>query len=35
MCYNVVIEFKYIDRYKQAKEDRWRLKYIIRYGTAL
>ena len=35
MCYNVVIEFKYANKYKQARENRQRLKYIIKYRTAL
>ena len=35
MYYDVVAEFRYINKHKQAKEDRRRLKYIIKYRTAL
>ena len=35
MCYDVVTKFKYANKHKQAKEDRQRLKHIIKYGTAL
>ena len=35
MCYNIVTEFKYANKYEQAKEDRLRFKHIIRCTTAL
>ena len=35
MCYNIITEFKYANKYEQAGEDRLRFKYIIRYTAAL
>ena len=35
MCYNVVAKFKCANKYKQAKEDRLRFKYIVRCITTL
>ena len=35
MYYDVVAEFRYTNKYKQARKDRQRLKYIIKYRTAL
>jgi len=35
MCYNIITKFKYANKYKQAREDRLRFKYIIRCMTAL
>ena len=35
MCYNVVTKFRCVNKHKQAKEDRRKLKHIIKYRTAL
>ena len=35
MCYNIVAKFKCINKYKQARDNRLKFKYITKYMTAL
>ena len=35
MCNNIIVRFKNTNRYKQAREDRLRFKYIVKYKTVL
>ena len=35
MCYNIIAEIKYADKYEQAGEDRLSFKYIARCTAAL
>ena len=35
MCYNIITEFKYANKHKQAREDRLRFKHIARCMATL